>query len=320
MTSTPSRRILLVTHASRPDAQELAAGVATRLLATGIGVSAPSGDLVDTPLARVEGVEASVDGRGADGNGTSPAAGCELVCVLGGDGTILRGAELSRGSGVPLLGVNLGHVGFLAEVEREDLDDTVERIVARDYTVEERTALDVRAEEDGRTVFSSWALNEVTVEKASRERMLELTVEIDGRPLSTWGCDGIVMATPTGSTAYSFSAGGPVVWPDVEALLLVPISAHALFARPIVVGPHSRLVVAVLAHTDASGVVWCDGRRAVALPPGARIEVQRSEEPVRLARLSAGGFTDRLVEKFDLPVQGWRGAARRALAEEQHRP
>ncbi len=265
-------------------------------------------------------MEASVDGRGADGTGTSPAAGCELVCVLGGDGTILRGAELSRGSGVPLLGVNLGHVGFLAEVEREDLDDTVERIVARDYTVEERTALDVRAEEDGRTVFSSWALNEVTVEKASRERMLELTVEIDGRPLSTWGCDGIVMATPTGSTAYAFSAGGPVVWPDVEALLLVPISAHALFARPVVVGPHSRLVVEVLAHTDASGVVWCDGRRAVTLPPGARIEVQRSEEPVRLARLSAGGFTDRLVEKFDLPVQGWRGAARRALAEGQHRP
>ena len=320
MTSTPSRRILLVTHESRPDAQELAAGVAIRLLATGIGVCAPSGDLVDTPLARVEGVEASVDGRGADGHGTSPASGCELVCVLGGDGTILRGAELSRGSGVPLLGVNLGHVGFLAEVEREDLDDTVERIVARDYTVEERTALDVRAMEDGRTVFSSWALNEVTVEKASRERMLELTVEIDGRPLSTWGCDGIVMATPTGSTAYAFSAGGPVVWPDVEALLLVPISAHALFARPVVVGPHSRLVVEVLAHTDASGVVWCDGRRAVALPPGARIEVQRSEEPVRLARLSAGGFTDRLVEKFDLPVQGWRGAARRALAEEQHRP
>ena len=157
-------------------------------------------------------------------------------------------------------------------------------------------------------MFSSWALNEVTVEKASRERMLELTVEIDGRPLSTWGCDGIVMATPTGSTAYAFSAGGPVVWPDVEALLLVPISAHALFARPVVVGPQSRLVVEVLARTQGSGVVWCDGRRAVDLPPGARIEVHRSEEPVRLARLSHGGFTDRLVEKFRLPVQGWRGA------------
>ena len=158
-------------------------------------------------------------------------------------------------------------------------------------------------------MFSSWALNEVTVEKASRERMLELTVAIDGRPLSTWGCDGIVMATPTGSTAYAFSAGGPVVWPDVEALLLVPISAHALFARPVVVGPQSRLVVEVLARTQGSGVVWCDGRRAVDLPPGARIEVHRSDQPVRLARLSHGGFTDRLVEKFRLPVQGWRGPA-----------
>jgi len=303
--TTSSRRILLVTHPGRLDAQRLAAGVATRLLAAGIGVCAPPDDLVGTPLADVVGVQAS-DG----GPDPSASIGCELVCVLGGDGTILRGAELSRGSGVPLLGVNLGHVGFLAEAEREDLDATVERIVARDYTVEERTTLEVRAEEDGHTVFSSWALNEVTVEKASRERMLELTVEIDGRPLSTWGCDGIVMATPTGSTAYAFSAGGPVVWPDVEALLLVPISAHALFARPIVVGPRSRLVVEVLPRTDGSGVVWCDGRRAVGLPPGARIEVQRSDQPVLLARLSSSGFTDRLVEKFDLPVQGWRGARR----------
>jgi NAD+ kinase len=303
--TTPSRRILLVTHPGRLEAQHLAAGVATRLLAAGLGVCAPPDDLVGTPLAAVPGVQAS------DGDPDASASiGCELVCVLGGDGTILRGAELSRGSGVPLLGVNLGHVGFLAEAEREDLDATVERIVARDYTVEERTTLEVRAEEDGHTVFSSWALNEVTVEKASRERMLELTIEIDGRPLSTWGCDGIVMATPTGSTAYAFSAGGPVVWPDVEALLLVPISAHALFARPIVVGPRSRLVVEVLPRTNGSGVVWCDGRRAVGLPPGARIEVQRSDQPVLLARLSSSGFTDRLVEKFGLPVQGWRGARR----------
>jgi NAD+ kinase len=304
MTTTPSRRILLVTHPGRADAQQLAAGVASRLLAVGVGVCAPAGDLVGTPLAAVPGVEAA-----AEGDGASTAAGCELVCVLGGDGTILRGAELSRGSDVPLLGVNLGHVGFLAEVEREDLDATVERIVSRDYTVEERMTLEVHAYEDGHRVFSSWALNEVSVEKASRERMLELTVAIDGRPLSTWGCDGIVMATPTGSTAYAFSAGGPVVWPDVEALLLVPISAHALFARPVVVGPQSRLVVEVLARTQGNGVVWCDGRRAVELPPGATIEVHRSDEPVLLARLSHGGFTDRLVEKFRLPVQGWRGAA-----------
>ena len=313
MTST-SRRILLVTHVGRPEAQQLAADVATRLIASGVGVCAPADELVDTPLAAVAGVEAATTADPADGP-DSAATGCELVCVLGGDGTILRGAELSRGSGVPLLGVNLGHVGFLAEAEREDLDATVERIVSRDYTVEERMTLEVIAREDGHTVFSSWALNEVTVEKAARERMLELTVEIDGRPLSTWGCDGVVMATPTGSTAYAFSAGGPVVWPDVEALLVVPISAHALFSRPVLVGPQSRLVVEVLARTEGSGVVWCDGRRAVDLPPGARIEVHRSDLPVRLARLSTGGFTDRLVEKFRLPVQGWRGAARREQAD-----
>ena len=292
------RRVLLVTHGGRSDAVILAREVAQELCDSGIEVRAEAEEAV----ALVECGVVAVDVEHA-------AEGCELVVVLGGDGTILRGAELSRGSGVPLLGVNLGHVGFLAEVEREDLDATVERIVSRDYSVEERMTLEVHAYEDGHAVFSSWALNEVTVEKASRERMLELTVAIDGRPLSTWGCDGIVMATPTGSTAYAFSAGGPVVWPDVEALLLVPISAHALFARPVVVGPHSRLVVEVLAHTQGSGVVWCDGRRAVDLPPGARIEVHRSEQPVRLARLSHGGFTDRLVEKFRLPVQGWRGPA-----------
>ncbi|MBD3784720.1 MAG: NAD kinase [Micrococcales bacterium] len=306
--STPSRRVLLVTHASRPDAQELAAGVATRLLSAGIGVCAPESDLVGTPLAAVEGVGAIAE--------HDHDIGCELVCVLGGDGTILRGAEISRGSGAPLLGVNLGHVGFLAEAEREDLDATVERICARDYTVEERMTLDVRARRNGDTVFSSWALNEVSVEKAARERMLELTVEIDGRPLSTWGCDGIVMATPTGSTAYAFSAGGPVVWPDVEALLLVPISAHALFSRPVVVGPQSHLAVQLVAGSDASAVVWCDGRRATTLPPGAQVEVERSDLPVRLARLSADVFTDRLVGKFDLPVHGWRGAARQRAAAE----
>lgn len=308
MTPAADRHILLVTHATRRDAQELAAGVATRLLAAGIAVSAPAGDLAGTPLAEVGQVQPAPE---APDHGT-----WELVCVLGGDGSILRAAELSRGSGAPLLGVNLGHVGFLAEAEKEDLDATVERICARDYSVEERMTLEVRAVDDGHTVFSSWALNEVTVEKASRERMLELTVEIDGRPLSTWGCDGIVMATPTGSTAYAFSAGGPIVWPDVEALLLVPISAHALFARPVVVGPSSHLAVEVLPHTVGSGVVWCDGRRAVELPPGARIQVQRSPDPVRVARLDDGVFTDRLVEKFDLPVHGWRGGAARRAADD----
>ncbi len=303
------RRILLVPHPRRPEVQDLAAEAARRLLDAGIGVCVPD----EAPSAHLaQHVPGVVLARPE-----APAQGCELVVILGGDGTILRAAELSRGTDVPLLGVNFGHVGFLAEAEREDLHATVDHIVDRQYSVENRMTLEVRAVRNGEPVFTSWALNEVTVEKASRERMIELTVEIDGRPLSTWGCDGVVMATPTGSTAYAFSAGGPIVWPDVEALLLCPISAHALFARPVVVGPGSHLAVEVVANTEAAGVVWCDGRRAVDLPPGARIEVQRSAEPVRLARLTDGPFTDRLVAKFDLPVHGWRGATRRAQDSER---
>lgn len=298
-----ARRVLLVAHPKRQEAHDLAAGVVERLHDEGIEVA----------LLPEEAVAMGLEGSPAIvlADPGAPAAGCELVCVLGGDGTILRGAELSRGSDAPLLGVNLGHVGFLAEAEREDLGETVEHIVARRYSVEERLTLDVNAMVDGDPVCQTWALNEATVEKASRERMLEVTIEIDGRPLSTWGCDGVVMATPTGSTAYAFSAGGPVVWPDVEAMLLVPISAHALFARPMVVGPSSHLAVEVIPDTLGSGVLWCDGRRAVDLPPGARIEVVRSETPVRLARLTSSPFTDRLVAKFDLSIHGWRGSARR---------
>jgi NAD+ kinase len=172
----------------------------------------------------------------------------------------------------------------------------------------------VRVSLRGVELASSWAINEVTVEKADRERMLEVVIEVAGRPRSSTGCDGVVIATPTGSTAYSFSAGGPVVWPEVEALLLVPLSAHALFARPLVVGPSSTLAVEVLTDTEGSGVVWCDGRRRIELPPGARIEAVRSRQPVRLARLSAGRFTDRLVAKFGLPVHGWRGEGRGSAA------
>ena len=302
MSTAEHRRILLVAHPRRQEAHDVAAGVVDRLEAAGIQVAMAPDEAAAVDLASGHGVIEADPGR--------PAEGCELVCVLGGDGTILRGAEMSRGTGVPLLGVNLGHVGFLAEAEREDIAATVDHIVNRRYSVEQRMTLEVSAHVDGEPVYESWALNEVTVEKANRERMLELVAEIDGRPLTTWGCDGVVVATPTGSTAYAFSAGGPVVWPDVEAVLLVPISAHALFARPLVLGPASHLALEVVPDTLGTGALWCDGRRAVDLPPGARIEVVRSDVPVRLARLSTSPFTDRLVAKFDLSVHGWRGQAR----------
>ncbi len=289
-----TRRILLVTHPMRPDVPALAADLTARLGEHGITVLH-----LDAPRP----------GEDSPSDREPLPEDLELIVVLGGDGTILRGAELSRGAGLPLLGVNLGRVGFLAEAEREEMSEVVDRIVSADYTVEERMTLEVDVIVGGHVVRQDWALNEASVEKSARERMLELTVEIDGRPLSTWGCDGVVMATPTGSTAYAFSGGGPVVWPDVEALLVVPISAHALFARPLVLGPDTRLAIDVEPHTGETGVLWCDGRRTIDLPPGARIEVRRSSTPVRLARLRTSPFTDRLVAKFALPVQGWRGPA-----------
>ena len=148
--------------------------------------------------------------------------------MLGGDGTLLRAAEVAREAEVPLLGINLGHIGFLAEAEPADLAGTVQQIADRDYKVEERLTLDVEVTVDGELVWQNWALNEASVEKSDHERMMDVVVEVDGRPLSQFGCDGVVMATATGSTAYAFSAGGPILWPEVEALLVVPLNAHAL--------------------------------------------------------------------------------------------
>ena len=235
----------------------------------------------------------------------------ELGIVLGGDGTILRAAELTRGTSVPLLGVNLGHVGFLAEADRDDIGDAVRRLTSGDFTVEERGTLDVRVLTPDGEVRTGWALNEAALEKVDRSRMLEVMLEVDGHPLSSFGCDGVVAATATGSTAHAFSAGGPVVWPDVDGMILVPLSAHALFARPLVVGPHSLLALEVLDRSPAAGIVTCDGRRRLEVPRGSRVEVTRSDVPVRLARLTPAPFTTRLVHKFGLPVEGWRGRPRR---------
>ncbi len=185
--------------------------------------------------------------------GPNAADGAELVIVLGGDGSLLRAAEFARPVGTPLIGVNLGHVGFLAEAEVDGLAETVDKLIDQRYAVEARMTLDVVARADGVEIARTWALNEATVEKGARERMVEVVIEIDGRPLSRWGCDGVVCATPTGSTAYAFSAGGPVVWPGVQALLLVPISAHALFAPPMVVSPESVLAVELLYEGPRAG-------------------------------------------------------------------
>ena len=302
MSSSPVNVFVVVNTAS-----DEAPGVATRvvraLLAAGANVRGPEQDLAaldldpDASGLLVGGTDGDVDGSHSS----------DVVVVFGGDGTILRAAELAAPN-TPLLGVNLGHVGFLAEAEPEDVQFVVDCLIQRRWEVEERTRLSVSVHRDGQVVDGTWAVNEVSVEKAARERMIEVLVEVDGRPLSRWGCDGVVCATPTGSTAYAFSAGGPVVWPEVEALLVVPLSAHALFARPLVVSPSSTISLDMAPGSQA--VLWADGRRTIDVRAGDRLVVCADPDPVRFARLAPAPFTDRLVAKFDLPVEGWRGRQR----------
>jgi NAD+ kinase len=296
------RNILVVAHARRDDTVTAARRVIDALRDAGARpVLAPDESL---DLRAVDPSFADVDVLGE----TVQQDDLELAIVLGGDGTILRAAELVRGCSAPVLGINMGHVGFLAEIDRDDMDDAVRRVIARDYEVEERLALSVRVKDaEGAVVYETFALNEATVEKASRERMIEVVLEIDGLPLSSFGCDGMVVSTPTGSTAYNFSAGGPVIWPSVEAIAVIPLSAHALFAKPLVVSPDAAVAIEMLESASGSGILWCDGRRSHDLPPGARVVVRRSSRPVRLARLHPAEFTNRLVRKFQLPVAGWRG-------------
>jgi NAD+ kinase len=300
-------QVFVVVNTGSEDARRVARSTITALLSAGVRVGGTAGDIkaLDDSGAgdgfSSAGVEVLADDAAA-GNARG-----DVVVVFGGDGTILRAAELAE-PGTPLLGVNLGHVGFLAEAEPEDVQFVVEALIARRWSVEERTRLRVNVLRGGESVDGTWALNEVSIEKGARERMIEVLVEVDGRPLSRWGCDGVVCATPTGSTAYAFSAGGPVVWPEVAALLVVPLSAHALFARPLVVSPSSTIALDLAPGSRA--VLWADGRRTIDVQPGDRLVVSADPIPVRFARLAPAPFTDRLVAKFDLPVHGWRGRQR----------
>jgi NAD+ kinase len=302
------RAVLLVVHTGRDEATETARRVQKVLGDNGIALrvlSAEAVDRGDLHLApdemRALGVDIEVVEPNADA-----AVGCELVLVLGGDGTFLRGAELARNASVPVLGVNLGRIGFLAESEAEAIDRVLDHIVARDFGVEDRMTLDVSVRANGEIVDQGWAINEASLEKGTHLGVLGVVLEIDGRPVSAFGCDGVLVATPTGSTAYTFSAGGPILWPDLEAMLVVPNNAHALFARPMVTSPTARVAIEVEADGN-DAVVVCDGRRQMAVPAGGRLEVTRCATPVRWVRLDSAPFTDRLVRKFRLPVTGWRG-------------
>ncbi len=311
-TSDEPRQVAVLTHTRRPEAVAAACRFMTGMSTVGITSLLPAADIEDIGATALNGLLI----RELDLEDT---AGLELAVVFGGDGTILRGAEWTLRSDVPLLGVNLGHVGFLAEAESWEIDQVVEHVITRSWQVEERFTIDVvvrdkPARDGGRVIWKSFAVNEVSMEKAARERMLELLIAADDRPLHRWACDGVLVATPTGSTAYTFSAGGPVIWPELDALLVVPLSAHALFARSMVLGPQSTVTAQLIDYPGNLGVVWCDGRRSVDLSGGMEIEVSAGAHRLRMARLSMAPFADRLVRKFGLRVEGWRGAA------EQRRP
>jgi len=292
------RRVLLTVHTGRRDIVELARTSAARLIRGGIVVRVLDDEAGELAIPDAEVVPADADS----------AQGAEIVMVFGGDGTFLRAAELARYTDAALMGVNLGRVGFLAETEPEAVEETLHAIELCEYSVEERLAIDVGVlDGQGTVVGGTWALNEVSIEKAERSRVLDVVIAIDGRPLTSFGCDGVLCATPTGSTAYAFSAGGPVLWPDIEALLLVPSNAHALFARPLVTSPDSVLTVAVPADGNRARVS-ADGRRVIDIPEGGRVDVRRAARPVRIARVHATAFGDRLVAKFGLPVRGFRHA------------
>ncbi len=305
---TTERTVLLVVHTGRDEATETAQRIEKVLSDNNIGLRVLSAEAVDrgpVPLGPDDVRALGVDIELVDAD-PDAAEGCELVIGLGGDGTFLRAAELARNANVPVLGINLGRIGFLAEAETEAIDSVLEHVVARSYRLEERLTLDVTVRVKGDVISRGWALNEASLEKGPRLGVLGVVLEVDGRPVSTFGCDGVLVSTPTGSTAYAFSAGGPILWPDLEALLVVPNNAHALFARPMVTSPDAHIAIEIEADAH-DALVFCDGRREMLVPAGARLEVRRCDASVKWARLDSAPFTDRLVRKFRLPVTGWRG-------------
>ena len=305
---TDERTVLLVVHTGRDEATETARRVQKVLSDNGIGLRVLSAEAVDRGSLHLSPDDMRALGGDIEVVDPDPGAadGCELVVALGGDGTFLRAAELARNADIPVLGVNLGRIGFLAEAEADAIDTVLEHVVARSYRIEERLTLDIAVRVKGEVIAHGWALNDASLEKGPRLGVLGVVLEVDGRPVSTFGCDGVLVSTPTGSTAYAFSAGGPILWPDLEALLVVPNNAHALFARPMVTSPDARIAIEIEAEGH-DAVVFCDGRREMVVPAGGRLEVRRCEVSVKWARLDSAPFTDRLVRKFRLPVTGWRG-------------
>ena len=279
------RKVLLVVHPTRPEALAFAKELIQALSANGISSFTNFSGGIDN-------AQPSQDSKDF-----------EIAIVLGGDGTMLRAAEIVLGTDIPILGINLGNVGFLAEINRPGAEELAKQVAAKNYRGEARLLLEFEVLRGGKKINSGWALNELTVER-SHSQMVELFVQIDGRPLSRWGCDGVICATPTGSTAYAFSAGGPVLWPEVEAIVLLPLAAHALYSRPMVVSPNSLIAIDI---ESREALVSADGIRKVELLRDDRVIVKKTTEKISILHIESAVFTDRLVAKFKLPIEGWRG-------------
>lgn len=283
------RAVGLVVHGGREAARLAASQTAAQLARKGVRVVACRGDSWEADEA------AKVQWRAPE----TFAAGLDVVVVLGGDGTFLRAAYMARDPQVPLLGVNLGRLGFLSEVELDDLGAALDRVVDGDYDVEERMTLAVEVQDASGTVIGgSWALNEASVERTQSQRLVVLDVFIGATRLAGIPCDAVICSTPTGSTAYAFSARGPVLSPLVEAILLVPVAPHTLFDRTIVIDPRELLLVRPADGNDC--VVALDGRESICVPPGGAVVVTRGETGVRMVRLAPFDFYARVREKFRL--------------------
>lgn len=225
--------------------------------------------------------------------------GPDLVIALGGDGTVLRAAQIAHESDALLLGVNVGTLGYLTQVEGSAAGDAIDQVLSGGFEVEERMMLDCSFD-SGSSERSFVALNEVLVERASQRRLVRLEVSVGGERLAAFNADGVIVATPTGSTAYALSAGGPIVSPRASCLILVPVNAHMIFSRPFVLAPDDTVEID-LGEADQRASLVLDGAESCEFTSGSRLAVHRHSRPLRLVRLPGPGFVERLRTKLDLP-------------------
>lgn len=222
------------------------------------------------------------------------AASVEMVVAVGGDGTVLEAAHAAVSRGVPIVGINLGTIGFLAEAEPDELDETVSRLAAGDFRIEPRNTIEVRLPDGTRTL----GINDVVVEKIDSQRLVVLDVEVDGEHFLRHRADGLVVATSMGSTAYSFSAGGPLMDPRVDGILVTPVAPHSLFDRSLVIPSDSKVTITVA--DDRPVRVSADGRELGSMREGDRAEVGPGPTPALFIRMRREGFPGRVTRKFGL--------------------